>query len=54
MKYAALNDTFSGKISTIGELCGLKRIVIIDFDAAIVCFTLTGSSSSTAIQEPDL
>jgi hypothetical protein len=54
MKYAALNDAFSGKISAIGKLCGLKKILIIDFGAAIVCFTLRGSSLSTAIQMPDL
>jgi hypothetical protein len=54
MKYAALNDAFSGKISTIVKLCGFKKIMIIDFGAAIVCFTVTGSSSSTASQEPDL
>jgi hypothetical protein len=54
MKYAALNDALSGKISTIGKLCGLKKIVMIDFGAALVCFTLMGSSSSTASQKPDL
>jgi uncharacterized membrane protein YhiD involved in acid resistance len=54
MKYATLNDDFSDKSPTIGKLCGLKTIVIIDFGAAMVCLTLTGSFSSTASQKPDL
>jgi hypothetical protein len=53
MKYAEVNDSFSGNRSTTAKLFGLKKTVSIDFDVPIICFTLTGSSWSTASQEPD-
>jgi hypothetical protein len=53
VKYAEVNDSFSGDKSATGKLLGLKKAVGIDFDAPIDCFTLTGSSWSTASQDPD-